>query len=357
VSCKTPGRFTVQASADGKTADIELYGEIVTDWITGMSEYGVNSKTITDELAKIGSPSLIRLRINSPGGDAFTAMAIYNRLKESKARVEVVIDGLAASAASIVAMCGDQITASQNSLVMIHNGWTFAMGNAADLMEAAATLEKVDGQMADVYVARTGQDVAAVKAKLDAETWFTAEEAQAFGLVDSVTPNKTRVAAVASRKFDNAPEWAKTVMASWVDDERKEAPVASEAESKVDEAESKVDVEAVKAEAAKTAAAAERERVSKITATCLLAKAPELAQGLIDGAATIEEAQAAVIKAMATTNKPVGDNGQQNQKPDPDADARKEFDANPAYAKAGMSFDDYRAAIAFEANGLAFRTK
>jgi ATP-dependent protease ClpP protease subunit len=166
-------RFEVRARAD--RAEIDLYDEIGT--------WGVNAKSFRTQLKSINAP-LIALRINSPGGDVFDAAAIYNDLIDHPARVEVTVTGLAASAASIIAMAGDHVAIADNAFLMVHNAWTVAIGDTRALLDMAAVLEKIDGARAQVYAARSGLDLAAVRAMMDAETWLDAGDAVDKGLAD-----------------------------------------------------------------------------------------------------------------------------------------------------------------------------
>lgn len=182
---QAPARqFTVRALAEGE-AEILLYDAIVDDQIEAEYWGGVAPLGFIAELRKIDA-QVIHLRINSPGGSVFAARAIEQALREHSARIVVHIDGLAASAATFIAMAGDQIVMAKGALFMIHNAWTFAYGNAADLKETAALLEKIDGTLVQTYADRTKQDAAQISDWMAAETWFTAQEAVAAGFADQV---------------------------------------------------------------------------------------------------------------------------------------------------------------------------
>lgn len=132
-------------------------------------------------------PGRIAMRINSPGGDAFEGIAIYNLLKQNPARVEVQIDGVAASAASVVAMAGDEITMAENALMMMHDPWNFAVGNAEDLRAQADSLDRTAEMLARTYAAKCGKSPEEMRKMMSAETWLMAEEAVAMGLADKTT--------------------------------------------------------------------------------------------------------------------------------------------------------------------------
>lgn len=189
-------RFEVRSAGDA--AEIALYDEI--------GAWGVSAKDFRAELGKLKAGT-IRLAINSPGGDVFDGIAIYNDLVTHPARVEVTVTGLAASAASVVAMAGDTIAMASNAFMMIHDAWVFTMGGGADLRELAALLDKIDLALADTYAARTGGKRDEIAALMDAETWFSAEQAVAAGFADRAL-GKTEQA---TAKFDlsafrNAPQ-------------------------------------------------------------------------------------------------------------------------------------------------------
>ncbi|EMR16018.1 ClpP protease [Klebsiella quasipneumoniae] len=128
----------------------------------------------------------VTVNINSPGGDMFEGLAIYNLLREYEGRVTVKVLGIAASAASIIAMAGDDIQIGRGAFLMIHNCWVYAMGNRHDFAELAQSLEPFDTAMADIYAARSGLDIAAVQKLMDAESYIGGSDAVAKGLADSL---------------------------------------------------------------------------------------------------------------------------------------------------------------------------
>lgn len=194
-----PEAFTIRAAAD--TTEILLYDEI--------SPWGVTAKDFMRALAQAGDGP-ITLRINSPGGDVFDGMAIYNALKARKSPVNVVVDGLAASAASFIAMAGDTIQMNEASMLMVHRAWGLAVGNAKDMTDTAAVLEKIDGQLADIYAARVGKSAADMMAVMQAETWLTSSEAVAggfaTGIVDAPQPEQLVFAQAVLNGTDDNPE-------------------------------------------------------------------------------------------------------------------------------------------------------
>jgi ATP-dependent Clp protease, protease subunit len=185
-----PWRLTPLAA--GEVVELIIHAPIGETW----DGDGVSSRHVIEALNKVPRAKEIRTFINSPGGDAFEGMAIYSALSRHQAKVTVEIDGTAASAASIIAMAGDTIRIAEAGFFMIHNPFTLAMGTAADMRKMADDLERVGASMRDVYVARTGQAAEAVTAALDAETWFSGNEAVAWGLATEVMPNKRAAACV-----------------------------------------------------------------------------------------------------------------------------------------------------------------
>lgn len=146
------------------------------------------------------------VRINSPGGDVFDGFAIYNLLKQHPARIKVKVDGLAASAASVVAMAGDEIEIADNALMMIHNPWTMAVGDAETMIETAALLEKVKGSIVTTYKARAKLSEDEIVALMNSETWFDAGGAIEAGLADRTAGEKAKVKNAARPWIKNAPK-------------------------------------------------------------------------------------------------------------------------------------------------------
>jgi ATP-dependent Clp protease protease subunit len=174
---------TITAAA-GESTDttISILDVIGEDWWTGD---GVTSKRVAGALRAIGDRDVI-VNINSPGGDMFEGVAIYNQLREHKAKVTVNILGVAASAASVVAMAGDEIRIGRPSFLMIHNCWCLAAGNRHDFASLSEQMAPFDAAMADVYQARTGIDLAQIQALMDKESWIGGSAAVADGWADAL---------------------------------------------------------------------------------------------------------------------------------------------------------------------------
>jgi len=200
------GVFRMEATS-AKTAEILIYEQIGYSW---WDDSGVESKDFVEKLAALGDVDEITVRINSPGGDVFEGVAIYNALKTHNAKINVQIDSLAASIASVIAMAGDTITISDSAMIMIHNASGFCMGEAADMRKMADVLDKIrDAQLLGAY-ARTGKTPEELTSMMDAETWFTAKEAVDAGFADSIMVAGSKADPQARMKFDlsgfrNAP--------------------------------------------------------------------------------------------------------------------------------------------------------
>lgn len=167
---------------------------------------GITAKRIAGALRAMNGAD-VTVNINSPGGDMFEGLAIYNLLREYEGHVTVKVLGIAASAASIIAMAGDDIQIGRGAFLMIHNCWLYAMGNRHDFAELAQSLEPFDTAMADIYAARSGLDIAAVQKLMDAESYIGGSDAVAKGLADSLlsadaVSDGDESPAVALRKLD-----------------------------------------------------------------------------------------------------------------------------------------------------------
>lgn len=186
------------------SGEIWLYGMIGSAGFWGDGSE-VSADQFRKDLSAMGAVRTIDVHIKSEGGDVFDGMAMYSLLKNHPANVAVHIDGLAASAASYVAMAGDSIEIAEGAFMMIHNAWTISVGNAADIRKSADRLDAIDGSMADIYAARTGLPVDEIKTMMAAETWMNGSECKAKGFADNVSPNKAIAASVRYLDFRNTP--------------------------------------------------------------------------------------------------------------------------------------------------------
>jgi ATP-dependent protease ClpP protease subunit len=147
---------------------------------------GVSAKSVKAAMEVFDKNQPILVRINSPGGNVFDAVAIKSQLDGWKAGVDVQVDGLAASAASYIAMAGRTVTMAKGSMLMVHDPWSVVVGNAAAMDAEANLLRKVAGQLAQAYAYKSGKDEEEMRAVMAAETWFTAEEAIEAGLANAM---------------------------------------------------------------------------------------------------------------------------------------------------------------------------
>jgi ATP-dependent Clp protease, protease subunit len=199
-------KFEVRAEKGSNEAEIFIYDAIVSDELEAEWFGGVAAQPFVKALRGIDAET-IHLRINSPGGSVFAARAIEQALREHKARIVAHIDGLAASAATFIAMAADEIVMAPGALFMIHKAWTMTYGNADELMTEAALLEKIDGTLADTYAARTGKKADEVLDLMAAETWFSAQEAVDAGFADRIADSEPKAKAAWNLSaYDKAPK-------------------------------------------------------------------------------------------------------------------------------------------------------
>jgi ATP-dependent Clp protease protease subunit len=211
VNAKARG-VRIECAASGGEATIYLYDVIVGSELEAEWFGGVTAQSLVPQIDQL-KVDTIHLRINSPGGDIFAAQTISAALKRNKARVIAHIDGLAASAATAIAMAADQVLIDKGAMFMIHNAWTIAMGDKNDFVETADLLDKVDQALAAQYAGKTGLSAGDVAKLMDAETWFTGQEAVDAKFADALDgePDADDAAAKAMwnlAAFDKAPKQA-----------------------------------------------------------------------------------------------------------------------------------------------------
>lgn len=170
----------IRAARDGDNS-ISIFDVIGADYWGD----GVTASRIAGALRSLNGAD-VTVNINSPGGDMFEGLAIYNLLREYDGKVTVKVLGLAASAASIIAMAGDDVQIGRGAFLMIHNCWVYAMGNRHDLAQIAADMEPFDNAMSDIYQARSGLDADTIGKMMDGETYIGGSEAVAKGFADSL---------------------------------------------------------------------------------------------------------------------------------------------------------------------------
>lgn len=200
--------WSMKQNEGADNAEIFIDGEITSDeW----EDSDTSAASFRDDLKQLGNPKEINLHINSPGGSVFEGIAIYNMLKQNSAKVNTYVDGLAASIASVIAMSGDTIFMPSNSMMMIHNPWTMAVGNATELRKQADDLDQITKSSVSTYLDKAGDklDEATLQKLMDDETWLTAQEAVNYGLADQVLSANAAAASISKKfaeRYHNVPE-------------------------------------------------------------------------------------------------------------------------------------------------------
>ena len=162
---------------DETKGELFLYDEI--------GYWGINAEDVTLAIKELDPSQRLTVCINSPGGEVFDGIAIYNLLK-GRGNVDVRIDGFAASIASVIAMAGEKVAMAENAMMMIHNPFTIVYGDAEDMRSEAVVLDKIKDQVIATYRKRSDLSAEEISDLMDKETWFTSEEAKASGFVDEV---------------------------------------------------------------------------------------------------------------------------------------------------------------------------
>lgn len=193
---RQPLAFLASPKSDEEgVATVRLYDPIDSwggDWGVSAKEFAALLDETPDDVSEI------RLHINSPGGEVFEGLAILNQLRQHRAKITTVVDGLAASIASVIAMAGDEVLMAPNSELMIHDAWGLAIGNAADMQSMAKTLDHLSDNIASVYADRAGGTAEDWRALMRLETWFGADEAVEAGLANALAETPAKVDAKAA---------------------------------------------------------------------------------------------------------------------------------------------------------------
>lgn len=192
--------FTITAKSEAKQAEVYIYDEI--------GGWGITAKDFASALKAVPKDHKITLRINSPGGSVVDGAAIYNLLAERSASITTKIDGLAASMASVVALAGSEVQMADNALMMIHDPIGWAFGDSEEMRKTADVLDKFGSTIVNAYAKKTGKSEADIKAAMADETWFTAQEAKDWGLVDKVCEPMKAAAKFDLKRFRNVPAGA-----------------------------------------------------------------------------------------------------------------------------------------------------
>jgi len=182
-------KFWEVKAAANDVGELYIYGDIVSHkW----DDTDVTVKDFAEDLKALGDLKTLNIYLNSLGGSVFQGQAIYSILKRHSAHKNVYIDGIAASIASVIAMAGDTILMPKNAMVMIHNPWTFVMGNSADLRKEADALDKIRESMIVAYMDKIQDKTSEEQLAelLDAETWLSAQDCFDRGFCDEILDAK-----------------------------------------------------------------------------------------------------------------------------------------------------------------------
>ena len=180
--------------------EILIYSDIGENWMGD----GITAMSIKSQVE--GVTGDLTIRINSGGGDVFDGFAIYNILNQYEGKKTVYVDGLAASAASVIAMAGDEIIMADNALLMIHDPWTLALGSADEMRNTADLLDKIKWSIVTTYRTKTGIDDAELSQMMSNETWLNAEESILKGFATSTAESQKKVANLEKPWIKNAPK-------------------------------------------------------------------------------------------------------------------------------------------------------
>ena len=305
--------YSIKAAAKGR-AEISIYDEI--------GGWGITAKDFKASLDALGDISSLDVYISSPGGDVWQGQALYSILKRHPANVRVVVDGVAASAATLPAMAGDTVIVPENALLMIHEPWTISMGDADEMRLVVEMLEKAKATIVATYRAKTGLDDDRILELMAAETWMTGPEAVELGFADEVAAPVKLAAKVRglnlTAKYRHVPDTlAKLETADMANPQAPEAPETT----------------APAAAPETTAPAVDLSVVADIAAACAEAGVAAMAAALIRDGLTLEQAQARITQAAEIKAA---------------CKLAKMPDKADAYIKAGLSLDAAKARL-FEA--------
>jgi len=287
-------------------AEISIYDEI--------GAYGVSAKAFLADLGKLPDKAPLTLRLNSPGGSVFDAVAIYNALQRHAGTVTVAIDGIAASAASYIAMAGDEIIMPENAFLMIHDPSGMVMGTAGDMRAMAEALEKIGASLNKGYAAKSGKSEKDIAALMAAETWFDAADALDMGFADTMAEPVKIAASFDVSQFQNTPpeivEVAKPAEKSEVS--AKADPIPAQAQ-KTDPVPDPISIRAEAMTYAKT-----------VVDLCRLAGQPQMAASFLTAETSFEDIRKALIDAKAANEPDIS-----STHPQPGTPHHANFQAKP----------------------------
>nr|BAR36747.1 Clp-like protease [uncultured Mediterranean phage uvMED] len=186
--------YDIKNVASSNSTEVMIYDEI--------GNYGVDAKSFINEVKAIPTDKSVLLRINSPGGSVVDGLAIYDAIARMPQKVTTRIEGIAASMASVIALAGDEVTMSENSLYMIHNVWGGEVGGSTDLRKAADLMDKMGDRLVSIYMSKTGESEEQIRAWMDEETWFDSSEAVKAGFVDKIEEPIKMAARFDINKYD-----------------------------------------------------------------------------------------------------------------------------------------------------------
>ena len=186
--------FSIQGKATDAVAEVYIFDEI--------GAYGITAQDFISEMKEY-KDTPVNLRINCIGGDVFDGMAMYNIIKKREAKTTAYIEGIAASMGSVIALAADEVVMAENSLFMIHNAWGGAMGEAEDMRKTASILEKISGEIANIYERKTRLSLNRIIEMMDKETWLNASEAYELGFIDLISDSIKVAAKYDVSKFKN----------------------------------------------------------------------------------------------------------------------------------------------------------
>jgi len=189
------------SASNDNIGELYIYGDIVSySWW----EEDVAPTGFKEDLDSLSDKDTINIYLNSPGGSVFAGQTIYSMIKRHKANVNIYIDGLAASIASVIAMAGNKIIMPKNAMMMIHNPWTWVAGNAKDFRKQADDLDKIKESILEAYLSKaTNIDREKLSELMDAETWLTAQECYDYGLCDELIEDNQAVSSISSDLFNS----------------------------------------------------------------------------------------------------------------------------------------------------------
>ena len=207
-SLTVPRFWDIVTAEDSDEAEITMYGDVVdrrpVNWFTGEEEEGqfITPEGFAEDLARIKSKARITIRLNSVGGDAYTAIAIHNALKALPAEKIVIVEGIAASAASIIMCAGDKVQVYPGSMVMVHGAKCYLADfySLADVKKVAKMIDTLDRAMAIIYSKKTGMTEEAARALVNAETWMTGQQAVDKGFADELLDGAPVQASISADK-------------------------------------------------------------------------------------------------------------------------------------------------------------